>query len=187
MKDSHRTHAKAAGRWLSITMAVALILGVASSAQAQAVVEVGASLGNATIELGDNGSTTVAAPSLGPLSTGLYFSIFAGQKVSIEPRFGLFFASSDGDDFHLLNAAGQFNLFFKGRDTSSPYIFGTAGLISETDEDIVTTFGGGLGYRIVAGDRLALRLSGEYTHIGTWDEDLLTFTVSLGGLFGGKK
>src|SRR5687767_14540305 len=152
--------------------------------QTQPKFELGASLANLTIGLGDNDFTSFGVPSsfFGLLNPGVYASIFAGPNISIDPQVGLTVLSGGGETAHILTLAGQVNYFTKGTDVSSPYIFGNVGLITATDSDSTTTFGGGVGYRIRAGDRLAFRLDGRLTHFGDGGGNTISVNLSLGGL-----
>lgn len=177
------------GKVIGVGIATAMVLAVtAVPARAQAKVELGASLANLTVGLGDNDGTFFGIPSslFGILSPGVYASIFATPQISIDPKIGLAVFSGDGDTSHILNLGVQANYFTKGTDVSSPYVFGDVGLISATDSDSVNTFGGGVGYRKLLGDRLALRADGRITHFSDGGGNNLSFTLSLGGLFGKK-
>jgi hypothetical protein len=181
---------------MRIAIATAMVLTAAAApahaqaqapAQSEAKIEVGASLANLTIGLGDNDFTTFGVPSsfFGLLSPGVYASFFAAPKISIDARVGLIVISGGGDTDHLLNVGGQVNYFTRGTGVSSPYVFGEVGLLDVSDDSTVT-FGGGGGYRFVLGDRLTLRADGRLTHYSDGGGNSLSFTLSLGGLFGKK-
>jgi len=169
-------------------VAGAILVATASLARAQARAEVGASLVSGTIGFGDDLVSTIGVPSggLGVLSPGVYASFFLGRHLAVEPQLGLVWISLDGDSAYLLNVVGQFDYFVRGTGGSSPYVFGAAGLVDSTDGDAVTSLGLGAGYRLPVGDRLAFRVDGRYTHfLNEFDgSDALTFTLSIGGLFG---
>jgi len=181
----------AGSRLVSIVMAVAVSLASAPLARAQGGVEIGASLVNGTVGLGDASVSTIGIPSggLALLSPGVYASVFLGRQVAVEPQLGLVWASFDGDSAYLLNVLGQVDYFVRGTDRPSPYVFGAAGVISQTDADYTPkSFGIGAGYRMLAGDRLTFRFDGRYTHFtGQFegdDGDALIFTLSIGGVLG---
>lgn len=161
---------------------------VPAFAQDQPKVEVGASLANLTVGLGDNDFTTFGVPSsLSSFMTpGVYVSFFATPKIAIEPQVGLIVISGGGETDHLLNVAGQVSYFTRGAGASSPFIFGTVGLVNASDEDSVTSFGGGAGYRFRVGDSLTLRTDGRFTHFSDGGGNTLSLTLSIGGLFGRK-
>ena len=171
---------------IRVAVATAMVLAVtAVPARAQAKFELGATLANLTKGLGDNDITTFGIPSsFFGLSPGVYASIFATPKISIDPRFGVVVLSSDGDTDHVLSLGGQVNYFLDGTDTSSPFVFGEVGLIDASDSDSNITLGGGAGYRFLVGDRLAFRVDGRLTHFTDGGGNSLAFTLSMGGLFG---
>jgi len=175
----------------ALFLAATLVATTASLAFAQPRAEIGASLVSSTIGLGDDNFSTFGVPSggFGILNPGLYASLFVGTRVAIEPQVGFFWASSDGESEHLLNFAGQFDYFVQGTSERSLYLFGTAGVISVSNEDYTPkSVGFGAGYRIPLGDRLTLRVDGRYTHFtGEFEgeeSDMLAFTLSIGGIFG---
>jgi hypothetical protein len=180
------------GKVIRVAAATVMVLVVtAAPARAQATpakVELGVSLANLTIGLGDNDFTTFGVPSsfFGLFSPGVYASIFATPNISIDPRVGLMVISGGGDTEHLLNLGAQVNYFTRGTAASSPFLFGDVGLLNASDEDSITTFGGGAGYRWLLGDRLALRGDARFTHYSDGGGNSISVTLSLGGLFGNK-
>lgn len=177
------------GKVIRVAVATAMVLAVtAVPARAQAKVELGVSLANLTIGLGDNDFTTFGVPSSfsGLFSPGVYASIFATPNISIDPRVGLVVFSGGGDTDHLLNLGAQVNYFTRGTAASSPFIFGDVGLINASDDDSIATFGGGAGYRWLLGDRLAMRGDARFTHYTDGGGNSISVTLSLGGLFGNK-
>jgi hypothetical protein len=174
---------------IRVAVATAIVMAVtAVPARAQAKVELGASLANLTIGLGDSDFTTFGVPSsfFGLFNPGVYASIFATPRISIDPRVGLVVFSGGGDTEHVLSLGGQVNYFLKGTDVNSFYVFGDVGLVSISDSDSTTSFGGGAGYRWLIGDRIAIRTDGRLTHHSDGGGNSLSFTLSLGGLFGKK-
>lgn len=172
-------------------LASTLILAGASTAQAQVKMEVGASLMGLSFGLGDEDLTMFAAGSgvFGTLTPGVYTSFFLGDRVGLGPQVSFVAASfGDGDSFHALNLAAQFDYFFNGISKPSAYLLASAGLLDVSDADYTPkVFGFGGGYRIPVGDRLAFRFDGRYAHYtGEFEgTDALIFTVTLGGRFGG--
>lgn len=82
---------------------------------------------------------------------------------------------------------GQVDYFFKGTSDPSPYVFGAVGLVDITDSDETPkSIGGGLGYRIPAGDNLAFRVDGRFVHFTEGAGNVITVGLSIGGLFGQK-
>lgn len=169
----------------ALAVVAGTMLVAASPAQAQEpALEIGTTLTSVTIGLGDNDTTVVGIPSssFGLLNPGVYASIFAGSKVSFEPQLGLIWASSDGESFHFLNAGAQVNYFPGG--PRGVYVFGTASIIDASDESAnPKAVGGGAGYRIAVGDRLAFRLDGRYLHFTQNGGNALAFGLSIGGVF----
>ena len=172
---------------IGIATAIALAM-TAVPARAQAKVELGASLANLTIGLGDNDFTTFGVPSsfFGLLNPSVYASIFATPRISIDPKIGLVVLSGGGETDHVLSLGGQVNYFLKGTDVNSLYILGDVGLVSISDSDSTTSFGGGAGYRWLIGDRIAIRTEGRLTHHTDGGGNSLSFNLSMGGLFGKK-
>lgn len=173
-----------------LLLTLLLTLAHTSLAHAQKV-ELGSSLINAMFTTGDDNVTIVGVPSGGftMLSPAVYGSFFLGPKVAIEPQVGLLWISHDDDSDHILNLTGQIDYFLLGSDRSSPYLFAAAGLIEASGTDHTPkTYGGGIGYRVLFGDRLAMRFDGRYTHYtsgnGGDGENTVSLTMSIGGVFG---
>lgn len=170
----------------------AVLTMFAEPARAQEyAVELGASLASLNVGVGEvNDFTTLSVPAsgFGTLNPGVYASVFVGPRLSIEPQIGFVVASGgEGDTFHIVNVAGQVNYFLKGTAQSSPYVFGSVGILdySGGSGDNPVSVSGGAGYRIRVGTRLTFRFDGRYTHF-TEDTtgDAVAFTVSIGGLLG---
>ena len=164
---------------------------VASPAWAQSggAVEIGASLAQIAVVIPPSGGSGVIAgvPSatFNLISPSVYAAIFAGPKFAVEPQVGLIVFHGGGDNGHLLNFSGQFDYFVEGTKVSSPYVFGTVGVLSASGLGTTpATFGGGAGYRVRAGDRLVLRVSGSVNHFTSHGGNMVVFGVSIGGLFG---
>jgi hypothetical protein len=175
----------------TLLLAVTFVATNASFALAQPRAEVGASLLSGVVGLGDDNVSMVGIPSggFGIINPGVYASLFLGTRAAIEPQLGLMWASFDGESTHIANFVGQFDYFILGTSRSSPYVFGAAGVISMADEDYTPkSFGFGVGYRMLTGDRLTFRVDGRYTRFTSEFEgdegDSLAFTVSIGGVFG---
>jgi len=172
-----------------LLIAASLVMGIAAPARAQApAAEIGTSLMSLMVGFGnDSLGTTFGVPSggFGIVNPGLYLSAFAGPKVAIEPQVGLIVLSSEGETAHFLNLGAQVDYFIKGTRESSPYVFGGVGLvhISHVDET-PKSFGAGVGYRAVLGDRLTMRVDGRFTHYTNGGSNAIAITLSLGGLFG---
>jgi hypothetical protein len=177
-------------RMLHVAIAgAALVMIVAAPARAQSqAVEIGTSLATFSVGLGDDDLTTFGVPAtgFGSLNPGVYASIFLGQRMSVEPQIGLLVASGgDGGTFHLVNVAGQVNYFLKDIGLSSPYVFGSVGIVDASGGDTSPlTFGVGAGYRMRVGSRLTFRFDGRFTHVTDDGIDAVAFTVSIGGVFG---
>ncbi len=149
-------------------------------------VEVGASFVTITVPLESNSGVIVGVPSsgFGILQPGVYFSFFAGPHVAIEPQLGLILASSGGVSEHAINFAGQLDYFAKGTSVSSPYAFGTVGVLDLSGTSVSPkSVGGGAGYWILAGDRLTFRVEVRLMHMTDGGGNTLSFGVNIGGLF----
>lgn len=81
--------------------------------------------------------------------------------------------------------AGQVNYSLEDTSRDAPYVFGTIGVISASDDDSNhASIGGGAGYRLMVGGRLVFRVEGRLTHFTGGAGNMLSFAVSIGGLFG---
>ena len=174
---------------LSFHGVVVVVLIATSATLARASdtsVELGASLVSVNFGLGHDSATVVGIPSggTGAISPGVYASVFAGKRLAIEPQLGLLLASSSGQSFHVVSFAGQVDVFLKDADRTSPYLFGSAGLVHVTGSSTAESFSAGLGYRIRAGDRLTFRFDGRYAHFTDGGGNAVIFGMSIGGLFG---
>ena len=171
-----------------LSLAAFLVVRTASLARAEdPKFEIGTSLGSAMISLEKHGGSALGLPSggLSIVNPGVYASFFAGPSVAIEPQVGLIWASGGGESEHLLNFAGQVDYFIRGVRSRSPYVFGSAGIVDVSHSNTTPkSIGGGIGYRILAGDRLTLRIDGRATHFTERIGNVLAFGVSIGGLFG---
>lgn len=171
-----------------LLVAVALVILFVPAAHAQiAGVEVGTSVTSLMIGLGDQSTTTFGMPSggFGVINPGLYASLFLTPRIAIEPQIGLIVTSGNGNSAHVLNLAGQADYFLKGTGGNSPFVFGSLGLLSVSDADTTPiSVSGGAGYRKLLGDRLSVRIDGRVTHFTDGLGNALSFTVSLGGIFG---
>jgi hypothetical protein len=173
----------------ALGLAPILIAAMPASAHAQKV-EVGAPLVNVNAIVGDDSAVIIGLPTapFGLLNPGLYVSFFAGPRVAVEGQIGLIVVSDEGETNHLLNAAFQFDYFLRDPAGHAPYVFGFAGTISVSGPgDTPNLFGAGLGYRMRLGDRLTMRLDGRYTRYTSADNgdlNTVSFTISIGGLFG---
>lgn len=182
------------GRFSRSFRILALCLGLslvpALTAHAQQRVELGASFMNLSFISNDDNLVVVGLPNVGfgLMTPGVYASVFAGKRVSIEPQLSLTWLHSDGESTHLINAGVQVNYFVQGTERTSAYVFGTVGgfFVDEAPSTPVT-FGGGVGYRWRLGDRFVIRLDGRYFRMDDDFSDANGFAVTfwLGGLFGG--
>jgi hypothetical protein len=181
---------RAASKAIVVVTFAFLALAVGRTPASAQGIEIGTSLFNGTFEAEDDGISAIGIPSggFGIRNPGLYASFFAGQYVAIEPQLGFVWFSLDGESGHLLNFAGQFDWFPQGAKRSSPYVFASAGVLDAGDDYSPKSFGGGAGYRMLSGERLALRFDVRYTHytgeFADEDTNAVSFTVSIGGVFG---
>ena len=167
--------------------AVVLVAGFSAPALAQ--VEVGASLVGVSFLKEDGGSTITALGSptgslFGLFTPGTYVSVFFTPHVAAEGTVGFLSLSGEAESVHAVTAGGQIDWLIKGERASSPYVFGGVGVMHATDSGAVATYSAGGGYRVKFGDRLAMRLQGRYTRIGSDGGNVFDVSVSLGGLFG---
>jgi hypothetical protein len=170
------------------SIAYALAVGaVPAFAQDTQRVEIGSSLASVNITLPEHGSNStlfgVPTGGFGLVSPSVYASIFVHPRVSIEPQLGLFVLSDNGTE-HWINFFGNLNYFAGDTKKSTPFIFAGGGIIDMSDETANKALDAGAGYRIRVGDRLTFRVDGRYTHFFESNGNMVSFTLSIGGLFG---
>jgi hypothetical protein len=174
-----------------LPLAVALALVAPRAAvSAEPTFEVGATIMNGTVALGDSDFKVFGVPagSVGLLSPGVFASIYLGSsRIAIEPQFGLVWVSSHGESSHLLNFSGQIDWFVMRTGRASPYVFASAGVVDLSDSDVTPkAYSGGVGYRVPIGDRLTFRFDGRYIHFTEGGGNAVAFAVSIGGVLGRK-
>lgn len=171
----------------ALIVATLLIVTTATVARADdPKMEIGASLAGTTIGLGKNDFSTFGVPSGGftIVQPGVYASIFAGPYLAIEPQLGLIWVSSNGHSDHILDFVGQLDYFAAGTSVNSAYFFGAAGILdTSSSATSPKSLSAGLGYRIVAGDRLTFRVDGRITHLTEGGGNMLAFGLTIGGIF----
>jgi hypothetical protein len=91
---------------------------------------------------------------------------------------------SNGGNSHWLTVFGHIDYFAGDVEKSSPYLFVGGGLIDMSDENSIKAIDGGAGYRIRVGDRLTFRADGRFTHYFKSNGNMVSFTLSIGGLLG---
>lgn len=171
-----------------VLVAAALVAGVTPAlAQDSRRVEIGSALGSGLVfmpESGDN-HTWIGVPTagFGLVNPAVYFSIFATPNLAIEPQLGLISMSNGGTE-RWVTLFGHLDYFIGDGKKSSPYLFAGGGVIDMTDADTIKAVDGGAGYRFRVGDRLTFRLDGRYTHYLDKEGNMLSFTLSIGGLLG---
>lgn len=153
--------------------------------------ELGASLASVTVVLPKFGDSAtlfgIPSGSLGLFTPSVYVSFFPSTHLAIEPQVGLLVASGGGSTDYLLNFSAHVDYFVRGADVSSPFVFGGAGVVSASGGgNKPASVTGGAGYRLRAGDRLVFRIDGGFTHFTDEQGNAVVFTVSIGGLFGGR-
>jgi hypothetical protein len=150
-------------------------------------VEIGSSLGSGLVFMPEDGDnhTWIGVPTagFGLVNPAVYLSIFATPRLALEPQLGLV-SMSNGSTERWVTVFGHLEYFAGNVEKSSPYLFAGGGFINMTDEDTIKAVDGGAGYRIRVGDRLTFRLDGRYTHYFDRNGNMLSFTLSIGGLLG---
>jgi hypothetical protein len=168
------------------------LLAIARPAAAQQTssVEVGASLVNVSVVLPPAGGSTVVLFDLPPatfsiFNPAVYLAFLASRSVAVEPQIGLLVFHGGSNSGHLLNVSGQVDYFLSGTAVTSWYVFGRVGVLSASGAQTTPkSIGGGAGYRIRYGDRLVVRITGDVTHFTSGVGNMISFAVSIGGLFG---
>jgi hypothetical protein len=173
---------------LVLVTVTALTFGISGRAAAQPRAEIGGSLANLIVDLEDEDDTVVfgvPSASFGLFNPGVYASFFLGPNAAIEPQLGLVWVSSGGDSMHVVTAAAQFDYFFNGLERRSVYAF-AAGGVTDVSESSTTpkSVSAGMGIRTPVGDRLTFRFDGRYMHFTEGGGNALSFSVSIGGVFG---
>jgi len=153
----------------------ALSLGGAATAAAQRPIELGIDAG-VQFDLDDPKTTVIALPI-----QGLRIGFFLGDRVSLEPSVAFNYIKPSGEDSFStlgLDASLLYHLS-AATDQSRLYIRPVAGLsrVSGGGETFSQfNIGGGLGVKIPAADRLALRLEANLRH-GLESDDLPSGTA----------
>jgi hypothetical protein len=176
-------------RYLVFVLApVAFVIGSVQPAAATPPFEVGASLLGVTTTSAPADTRIIGIPSsnIGPSNPGVYTSIFVTPRLAFEPQVGLLWTSFGCESAHVFNVAGQVDYFTRGDERVTPFVFGGVGLLDASAVDAFPTISAGAGYRFRMGDRLTLRVDGRLTHFTSGGGDVIGFTASIGGLFGGR-
>lgn len=172
---------------LSLVVVLTFLLGAPPRAAAQPRVEIGGTLANVLVNLEGSNDVILGIPStgFGLFNPGVYASLFIGPKVAVEPQLGLVWASVEGDSIHLVTAAAQVDYFFSGLERRTLYGFGSVGLTDVSGESTQPkSMSAGIGVRTPVGDRLTFRVDGRYIHFTDDGGNALSFSVSIGGVFG---
>ena len=117
-------------------------------------------------DFGSESYTAVALPSAAPfMPGGIHFTFFTSPRFALEPQLSILRLSDGGNAFTLTHAALQANYFLAADATRAPYLFGQVGTIVEDEgdgSDNQSGFGGGIGYRRVYRESIALRYEARY-------------------------
>lgn len=181
-------------RILTVRLALIASVLVASATPAFAQdarrVEIGSSLVSAVVHVPQGGgshTTFLGVPSggIGLVDPALYASIFATPRLAIEPQIAMFAVRhSEGGNDHWFTVFGNVDYFFGDVSKSSPFIFAGGGYLNISGETSFNAIDGGVGYRFRLGDRLTIRAAGRYTHYTKENGNMVSFTLSIGGLLG---
>lgn len=157
-------------------------------AAAQSRVEFGASVINLTTNVGDNPNATalgIGTGGFGLSNPGAYGSFFLGRRVAVSPQVGLVWGKAGESSFHFVNLAARLEYLTKGADRSSPFVFGSVGVVESSGSSRTPkSVGGGVGYRARVGDRLTVRVDGRVARLTEGGGNSIGLTLSLGGLVG---
>lgn len=179
-----------------LTVRLALIASVFLAGATPAVaqdagrVEIGSSLVSVLTVMpnGGGGNTTflgVPTAGIGLVHPAIYGSIFATPRLAIEPQIAMFAVwHSGGGNDHWFTVFGNVDYFFGDVSKSSPFIFAGGGHLDISGETSFNAIDGGVGYRFRLGDRLTIRADGRYTHYTKENGNMVSFALSIGGLFG---
>jgi len=174
---------------LATVALLALPIGV-SAQNASPTFELGASLLSATFQREHSDTTTILgipSSSLGIINPGVYGAIFLTNFVSVDPQVGLLLVSGGGETNHIVNVTGQVNLFLQPASRSAPYVFGAVGVMDTSGNDKTPkTYSGGIGYRMLAGGGVAVRVDGRYTHFSDDGGNAAVITIYIGGVLASR-
>lgn len=136
-------------------------------------------------DFGSESFSMIAMPAgaFGPAG-GIHAAVFLSPRFALEPQVGLIRFSQEGSDaFTTLMLAMQANGFLGPDATKSPYLFAQLGRLEQDNggsSEGQTTFGGGLGYRKVHRESIAMRYELRYRHWTGQDITMNEFGVLVG-------
>ncbi len=175
-------------------MALTLLISTAAHAQEKPLMEIGTNLG-ATI-LSEEGSsfTRGGAPAQGILGQPMiYVSLFAGERIFIEPVIALMFTSGEGYSSSDIGFGMHFGYLFSGASANSAFVAANFASQSTSVEysreyyDVDNSnsdigFGGSIGYRLLIGGSVGLRIEGGYRRWSDSELNEYTIGVGIGGI-----
>ncbi len=165
---------------------VGLLVPSLAAAQGKAVAEIGTNLGVGIQSSGGATLTHFGVPGQGILGQPtIYASFFAGDAVLVEPQVALNILSSEGETLTTVGLAGQAGYLFNGAEMNSPFVAGvvafqafSGGGASEND----FALGGKVGYRVVVGTSVGVRVEGGYRRWFDTKLNEVTIGVGIGGI-----
>jgi hypothetical protein len=165
--------------------ALALLAVLGTAAQAQQKIEVGTGLG---VSILTNGSTvtTFGMPGGGIISQATMHASF-GDRLMIYPEIAFNLVSGGGSTATTIGMAANVGYLFSGAGMNSPY-FAASGAFQFVDAfGSATAFAAGakVGYRLIVGESLAVRLEAGYRRwFNDFEGNEIIAGIRLGALIG---
>lgn len=165
-----------------------LAVPVVVAAQGRSGVEVGTNLGLSVISSDGATATQIGVPGGGMLGQpAVYASFFPGSHFMVQPQVAFTRLSGGGESLTSVGFGSDLGYLFSGARRNSPYVSATGAFQSvggggSTESDFAA--GARVGYRIMAGRNVGMRLETGYRR--WFDSDLNEFTVGMavGGILG---
>ena len=150
--------------------------------------EIGAELLSVQFVTGPYASTTLInlGGGLSRSSPSIYISSFSFNRLALDLGLGLTAWSHDGGNNTSWMARGGFTYLPQGTTSNALYIRSFAAVLDRGSSASQFGAGGGLGYRHVFHNRIAMRLETSYMRWFKAKENRITVRLSFGVVLGGK-
>lgn len=171
-----------------ILAVVVLILVPAVAAAQRSGVEVGTNLGLSVIGADGATATRIGVPGGGMLGQpSIYASFFPGSHMMVQPQVAFHRLSGGGESLTSVGLGGDVGYLLSGARRSSPYLSATGAYQSvggggSTESDFAA--GARIGYRMMMGSNIGMRLETGYRRWFDSDLNELTFGLAVGGILG---
>ena len=150
--------------------------------------ESGTELLSVQFATGGYASTTLTnlGGGLARTSPAIYISSFFFHRLAFDMGLGLTSWSYDGGKNTSWMTRGGFTYFPQGATSNSVYVRSSVGTLDTDNSSTQYGAGGGLGYRHVFQNRMAMRLEASYLRWFRAKENHITVRLSFGVVLGGK-